>query len=80
MIGEDIWSVYVNGVKYKADLTLKQAEAIAETHQRGLCKHKDFGDHVELRRDKTTIHEVDEMYKTMRRGERQTYQLMHWEE
>lgn len=80
MIGEDIWCVVVNGVVYKRDLSRRKAEAIAEEHQRGLCKHKDFGDHVEVRRDTQTIQDVDVMYQTARRGERQTYQFIGYKE
>jgi len=80
MIGEDIWCVKVNGVIYKRDLSKRKAEAIAETHQRGLCKHKDFGDHVEVVRDQETIRDVDAMYQTAKRGERQTYQYMQYKE
>lgn len=78
MFGDEIWSVYVQGQKYKSDLTRKEAEAIAERHQRGLCKHKDFGDHVEIRRDKEMIKEVDGWYKEAKAGNMQKYNLMGW--
>lgn len=76
MFGEDVYAVFVNGTKYKGDMTLKQAETLAERHQRGLLKHKDFGDHVEVRRDKHIISEVNDMYKTAKAGDRQTYKFL----
>lgn len=77
ILGDDIWCVMVNGVKYKSDLTKKKAEAIAERHQRGLCKHKDFRDHVEIKRDTDVVKEVNEYYKEARAGNRQKYKLVH---
>ena len=76
MLGEDIYAVFVNGTKYKGDMTLKQAETLAERHQRGLLKHKDLGDHVEIKRDTQIINEVNEMYKTAKAGDRQTYKFV----
>ncbi len=80
MLGEEIWCVMVNGTKYKGDLTRKEAEAIAERHQRGLCKHRDFGDHVEVKRDRSTIENVNAYYKDAKEGKLQTYQLQGWRE
>ena len=74
--GDDQWCVTINGQVFKNDLTRKEAEAVAERYQRGLCKHRDMNDHVEIKRDKVTIKDTDEMYKVMKAGERQTYQLM----
>ena len=74
--GDDQWCVMIQGRVFKNDLTRREAEAIAERYQRGLCKHKDFRDHVEIKRDRTTIKDTDEMYRKMKAGERQVYQLM----
>lgn len=74
--GDDQWCVTINGQVFQNDLTRREAEAIAERYQRGFCKHKDFKDHVEIKRDKVTIKDTDEMYKTMKAGERQVYNLM----
>jgi len=78
MFGDEIWAVYVNGQKYRGDLNKKQAEAIAERHQRGLCKHRDFRDHVELRRDIDVIKQVNDMYKTAKAGDMQKYEFVEW--
>ena len=78
MLGDAIWAVYVNGVKYKGDLNKRQAEAIAERHQRGLCKHRDFRDYVELRRDGHVIKQVNEMYKEAKAGDMQKYKFVEW--
>ena len=80
LFGDEIWSVWVNGVKYKGDLTRARAEAIAERHQNGLLKHRDTRTHVEIRRDKDLIRETDEMYKRAKRGDMQQYQYSHWVE
>ena len=76
LVGDDIWCVTYQGRVVKGDLSRKEAEAVAERYQRGLCKHKDFGDHVEIKRDKEIIKEADEMYKMAKRGERQVYNMM----
>ncbi len=62
----EIWMVTVNGVKYRdgfwGEKGRREAEVIAErtqgrgqtyggTKRNGLLKHKDFGDHVEVKRD-----------------------------
>ena len=80
ILGDDIWAVFVNGVKYKGDMTLKKAEALAERHQRGLCKHKDFRDHVELRRDRDVIRQVGEFYKEAKAGNMQKYEYQGWKD
>lgn len=80
MIGDDIWMVTWQGQVLKRDLSREEAEAFAEKRQRGLCKHRDLGDHIEVKRDRSTTKVVDEMYKKMKKGERQEYQLMTWRE
>ena len=77
LLGDDIWCVKVNGRVFKGDLSKEEAEAIAERHQRGLCKHKDFGDHAEICRDKEIIREVNEMYQKAKHGERQQYNMVY---
>ena len=70
----------INGVKYKGDLTRKQAESLAEQHQRGFCKHKELGIHVEIKRDKQIIEEVNGYYKEAKAGNMQKYNLMGWKD
>lgn len=78
MFGDNLWCVKINGRVFKGDLSKREAEAMAERYQRGLCKHKDFRDHVEICRDKEIIKEADEIWKTAKRGEMQKYQLSQW--
>ncbi len=78
MFGDDIWCVTLNGTKIKGDMTRKQAEALAEQHQKGFCKHKDFRDYVEVKRDREMINAVDKMYHNAKRGEMQKYEFVEW--
>lgn len=68
--------VTLNGVPLFKGLTLAQAEAKAETWQgerwkRGLLKHADKGDHVEVKVDKSTGKEFDDRYADLKAGKYQ---------
>lgn len=78
MIGDNLWCVTWQGQILKRDLSRDEAEAFAEKRQRGLCKHRDMGDHIEIKRDKAFIKDVDEMWKTAKKGERQVYKQLEW--
>ena len=72
----EYWAVTVNGMILFKALTKPQAEAKAEKWQGqrykgGLLKHKDYGDHVEIRRDKETERDFDERYDVWKRGKPQ---------
>lgn len=61
------WAVTVNGTILFKGLSRAAAEAKAEKWQGsrykgGLLKHKDFGDHVEIRRDVETERDFDARY------------------
>jgi hypothetical protein len=72
----EYWAVTVNGYVMFKGMTKPEAEAKAEKWQGkrykgGLLKHKDYGDHVEIRRDKATEREWDERYDTWKAGKPQ---------
>lgn len=74
------WQVTLNGHPLKKRMASKQeAEAMAERWQgthangRGLLKHKDRGDWVEVKRDVASEREFDDMYDTYKRGNPQRY-------
>lgn len=70
------YEVTLNGISLFKGLSLKQAEAKAEKWQgerwkRGLLKHKDMGDHVEVRVDKVTSKDFDDRYADLKAGKYQ---------
>ena len=71
------WMVTLNGVPlFKGIKDRKEAEAKAERWQGtrykgGLLKHKDFGDHVEVKHDKQTEKDFDERYADLKSGKYQ---------
>lgn len=76
MLDRNFWMVTVNGVPLFKGLTQSQAYAKAERWQgkrftSGLLKHKDYGDHVEVKRDKEAEREWNDRYKVYKAGDRQ---------
>ena len=73
----EYWAVTVNGtILFKGFKHRKEAEAKAEKWQGsrykgGLLKHKDYGDHVEVIRDKESERDFDERYATFKAGKPQ---------
>jgi hypothetical protein len=73
----DYWMVTLNGTPlFKGITSRKEAEARAERWQgerwkRGLLKHADKGDHVEVKHDKQTERDFDERYASWKDGTRQ---------
>ena len=72
----EYWMVTVNGTPLFKGLNRKQAEAKAEKWQGqrykgGLLKHKDYGDHVEIKRDTLSEREFDTLYDTYKAGKPQ---------
>lgn len=73
----EMWMVTVNGVPLFKGFTVKKAaEAKAEKWQGsrykgGLLKHKDYGDHVEVKRDYQAEREFDTMYADAKAGKYQ---------
>ncbi len=72
----EYWAVTVNGTILFKGLSKPAAEAKAEKWQGqrykgGLLKHKDFGDHVEIRRDTETEKDFDQRYETWKAGKPQ---------
>lgn len=73
------FQVTLNGHPLKKRMSKAEAEAMAERWQgthangRGLLKHKDRGDWVEVSRDAQSEREFDEMYDTLKRGNPQRY-------
>jgi hypothetical protein len=70
------YEVTVNGVPLFKGLSKAAAEAKAERWQgkkwhSGLLKHKDYGDHVEVRVDRETGKDFDERYATLKAGKPQ---------
>ena len=70
------YEVTINGVSLFKGLTLTEARARAERWQGtrykgGLLKHKDYGDHVEVRRDKVTEKDFDDRYADLKAGKYQ---------
>jgi hypothetical protein len=68
--------VTFNGVPLFKGLTLQQAEAKAEKWQgekykRGMLKHGDRGDHLEVKVDKLTGKEFDDRYADLKAGKYQ---------
>ena len=72
----EYWAVTVNGTILFKGLSKRAAEVKAEKWQGqrykgGLLKHKDFGDHVEIRRDTETEKDFDQRYETWKAGKPQ---------
>lgn len=72
----EYWCVTVNGAILFKGLTKPAAEAKAEKWQGqrykgGLLKHKDYGDHVEIKRDTETERDFDQRYETWKAGKPQ---------
>lgn len=70
------YEVTINGVPLKKGMSRREAEAMAERWQgkryhTGLLKHKDYGDHVEVRVDKSTGKDFDERYADVKAGKYQ---------
>mgnify|MGYP000613267717 CR=1 FL=1 len=77
------YMVTINNVKFRGPYNTEAAAAkVAETWQgrsasydgkkrNGLLKHKDFGDHVEVKRDLAAERDFDERYAVLKRGGRQ---------
>ena len=72
-----LWKVTSNGHPLKRWLTREEADVFAERWQgshsgnRGLLKHKDRGDWVEVKPDVDANKEFDERYKVAKAGDRQ---------
>lgn len=73
------WMMTINGHPMKKNLSRREAEQMAERWQgshsgnRGLLKHKDLGDWVEVKRDVDSEKEFDKRYDTMKAGKPQTW-------
>ena len=73
------FQVTLNGVPLRKRMSKADADAMAERWQgqhangRGLLKHKDRGDWVEVKRDHDSERDFDDMYDTMKRGNPQRY-------
>ena len=73
----DMWMVTVNGVPlFKGFTSRKAAELKAEKWQGsrykgGLLKHKDYGDHVEVKHDTQAERQFDQMYADAKAGKPQ---------
>lgn len=71
------YKVTLNGTTLrKGFLHKREAEAMAERWQgeryrRGLLKHADLGDHVEVSIDKDTARDFDDRYADLKAGKRQ---------
>lgn len=78
--------VLINGVPFRKGLTKGEAEAMAERWQgshaehKGLLKHKDRGDWVEVRRDHASEREIDERMDEAQRGNPQRYIIQYVED
>jgi hypothetical protein len=78
------WMVTLNGVPlFRGFLSEEAARRKAEiwqgshTEHRGLLKHKDRGDWVEVKRDYAAEREYDERVDAAQRGNRQIYTIQH---
>ena len=80
----EFYMVTINGHKFKGAMSKKEAEKMAEYYQGhsatygghkrdGLLKHRDFGDHVEVKRDKQTQDEFNEAYDRLKYNQPQRY-------
>ena len=72
----EYWKVTVNGAPLFKGLSRKEAEKKAERWQGsrykgGLLKHKDYGDHVEISRDRESEKQFDDLYETYKAGKPQ---------
>jgi hypothetical protein len=86
----EFWKITINGCTYRRGFDSKeQAEKKADSiqgysatigsHKRGgLLKHRDFGDHVEVKRDTHREKMWDQRYDVMKRGnpQRQEYEYV----
>lgn len=67
------WMVTLNGSPLRRRMTKRDAEAMAERWQgeryrKGLLKHADKGDHVEVKEDVASILEFNEQYGRFKEG------------
>ena len=74
----EFWMVTVNGMKTKASRSKREAFEDAEKlqgerYRSGLSKVKDFGDHVEVKRDREKERRWDEHWDVAKRGHLQRY-------
>ena len=73
------YKVILNGHPIKLNLPKAEAEKMAERWQgshaqhRGLLKHKDLGDWVEVKRDHDSERSFDNAYDRLRRGVAQVF-------
>ena len=76
------YRVVLNGVTLFKNMSRAEAEAKAEKWQgshagnRGLLKHKDRGDYVEVKRDHESERDFDEMYERLKDGQPQRYNVV----
>ena len=79
MLGDESWwCVKWNNHIYRRGLTRQEAERVAEKLAARSTKNKDFGDHFEIFKDKDTLKEVNEMYRTAKQGDMQTYKYIQY--
>ena len=86
-IGVKYWMVTINGVPFRRGFAgepgYRAAVAMAERWQgshsgnRGLLKHKDKGDWVEVKRDYDTEKDTIRRFDEARRGNPQKYTMIH---
>ena len=75
----ELWAVTINGVPvFKGFVSQREAEQKAEKwqgrrHHSGLLKWRDFGDHVEVRRDTQAEREWDARYRDFKDGKPQRF-------
>lgn len=77
----EFYCVTLNGHPIGVRMTKPAAEAMAERWQgeryrKGLLKHADLGDWVEVRRDTVSEREFDRMYDDLKMGKPQTIQTI----
>ena len=73
------FTMTINGVPFKKGVPESQLPALerkCEEWQRGLAKHKDLRDYVEIREDRDAAKEFDEMYDTLKRGNPQINKVL----
>jgi len=59
------------GIKSKVEAHATAERWQGERYKRGLLKHADKGDHVEVKHDKATEKDFDERYQVYKDGSRQ---------
>ena len=78
MLEGTLWAVYLNGQIFRGGFSTRQAaDVFAERWQRGLCKHKDMKDHVEVKKDTEKVKEMNQRYDDMKRGNPQKINVYH---